>query len=186
MNLQIFSLTISVIAIFISIIAIRRQSLHTPPELEQNIREKFRQDNIKMEYIGRSVKFNISNISVEYKEGVRGVIWKHLLSENSAETNIRIKIKMDTNSIGENYNSDINKVKIKDRWYRETPDGVRTASTLSDTDNSVILNIGTAEPLQVYETTLYFVAGIDQQISEVSTLTRNTIQEMASAIISGK
>lgn len=84
------ALVLSIIAVILSLIAIRRQRIPTKYELERRIREKFQQTSPDLTFDAGVIKYTIVSITVKPKDGWKNRVKEYLYGEIPAETSLAI------------------------------------------------------------------------------------------------
>ena len=84
------ALVLSIIAVVLSLIAIRRQRIPTKFELERRIREQFQQTSPELTFKTGNVEYNIVSITVKPKNGWRDRVKEYLYGNLPAETSLAI------------------------------------------------------------------------------------------------
>jgi len=84
------AIVLSIIAVILSVIAIRRQRIPTRYELERRIREYIQQKNPKMEFSAGKIQYSILSITVEPKNGFKNRILEYICGEPPSETSIYV------------------------------------------------------------------------------------------------
>lgn len=84
----IISLSVSALAIILSLIAISRQSIPSKYEAERRIREKFQTPNGELKFEYNDVNFHINYINVSRHEGIYHRIKELIFRDISGETQV--------------------------------------------------------------------------------------------------
>lgn len=84
------ALVLSIIAVILSVIAIRRQRIPTKYELERRIRGYIQQKNPKMEFSAGKIQYSILSITVEPNNGFKNRILEYVRGDPPSETSIYI------------------------------------------------------------------------------------------------
>ena len=88
LNLSTVAVLLSAVAIFLSMISIRRQSIPSKYEAERRIREKFKIPNGELQYEYNDVTYYISYITIVRHSGLGHGIKELVLGDISAETQV--------------------------------------------------------------------------------------------------
>jgi len=84
------ALVLSIIAIILSVIAIRRQRIPTKYELERRIREKFQQTSPDLTFTVGNIEYTIVSITVKPKDGWENRVKEYVYGEIPAETSVAV------------------------------------------------------------------------------------------------
>ena len=84
------ALFLSIIAVILSLIAIRRQRIPTKYELERRIREKFQQTSPDLTFTAGNIEYTIVSITVKPKGGWKNRVKEYIYGGIPAETSLAI------------------------------------------------------------------------------------------------